>query len=94
MYSHLTPDEYDIAIMEAERDLAISGIVEDGETVSDNVIVVDEATFDNFVRRCENPGKPNKALSDAVRDNCYYLCRDYCIGGWGYNPATCPLKGL
>ncbi|KKL90940.1 hypothetical protein LCGC14_1899730 [marine sediment metagenome] len=35
-------------------------------TVSDNVIVVDEATFDNFVRRCEEGGKPDKALTDAV----------------------------
>ena len=33
MYTQLTPDEYDLAIMEAERDLAISGVEIDEETV-------------------------------------------------------------
>lgn len=39
MYQQLTPDEYDLAIAEAERDLAIGGIGVDDETVSNRKFI-------------------------------------------------------
>jgi len=54
MYKQLTPDEYDIAIMEAERDLTISGIEEDEETVSNREFIT-RADFFKDLKKCCKP---------------------------------------
>lgn len=33
-----------------------------------------------------------KAKQYYEQKECWYLCRDYCICGWHYDPKTCPLK--
>ena len=59
MYKQLTPDEYDLAIMEAERDLAISGVGEDGETVSNGEFIT-RADFFKDLKKVSRPIQKSK----------------------------------